>query len=1114
MNRLYKKISRPTMPQTGKTTKRFKRQAASKLGLNQEFLSDMKSNSPFPSINASIKQPDKSNKIKSNTLTHETKHFLQTFLNTSSEAIITADSRGSIVFLNKGAESLLGYTQKEIAGKPLTLCIPKYLQKIHESGFKRASLGSFFTPSLKTKNIILKKKDGSELPVHLAISRWETDEGEILFTGVIKDVGQQQRMDEEIKHYIKDMEILFSTSMQLLEKMSYDDLFEFVGYKISALVPSSTVMINEYEKQKNSLTVRLVLGDKADIKKIKKVLKRDPLGLISHPRQIPTYTTEPEVYLKDGGKFFEIFDKVSESISQKLAAELNLGNIYIIPFIVGDDNDFLGSVVILLKKGQILSNQDLLEAIVNQTSSALKRKRAEEKLRESEERFRAIFEDAAIGIALADMNGRPIEVNKTFEDMIGYTKEELQKMEFVDFTHPEDVSLDTEEFREMKRGHRVSYSLEKRYVRKDGQGIWVQLTVSLIKDLLGQPEFTLGVIRDITESKKTEEALKESEQRLRLAVDNYPGRFVIYDHKRRIQYANINGFSPNTLSTEAQIGRLDEEIFPRSTVNAYLPTLKQAIKKGQTTNKICKLNKEETTIAVTFVPLLDGKGRVQRILGLINDITGRKKVEEALSLREEQLQIIMENTTAHLAYFDRNFNFIKVNSAYAKGSGYPTEELLGKNHFFFFPHKENQYLFEKARGTGHRIEFKAKPFVFKNHPERGVTYWDWTLTPIKDSNGRTQSLVLSLVDVTDIKRTEEDLRKSQERFERIFAESPIGIVRFDEQGHLVDANKTCFELFGVSDMSKVKGYDLFSDPYLHEESKRLLKQGQKITYEAEYDFDKVKELGFFETDKKGRISLDISITPLHEKKTTRIFGYLVQIHDITERKELEKRKDEFISMASHELKTPLTSIKAFTQILQRHWANLDDPKSIHLLSRMNVQVNKLTDLINELLDVTKIQAGKLQIKTGLFSLNKLVKEVTEDVQATIQSNHQIVIKGGALLRARIDRYRLAQALTNLLNNAVKYSPGAQKVIVKISRQENQARVDIQDFGIGIPKHEQEYVFTRFYQINNIPDNTRGFAGLGLGLYITAEIIKNHGGKIWVKSKPSKGSTFSFTLPSI
>ena len=228
--------------------------------------------------------------------------------------------------------------------------------------------------------------------------------------------------------------------------------------------------------------------------------------------------------------------------------------------------------------------------------------------------------------------------------------------------------------------------------------------------------------------------------------------------------------------------------------------------------------------------------------------------------------------------------------------------------------------------------------------------------------------------------------------------------------------------------------------------------------------------------------------------------------EIDSRKAIERQKDDLISMTSHELKTPLTSLKVFAQVMEKRVHEQKDADGEKFIKRMNEQINYLIELITEILDVTNAQRGTLTIKREKFLSRDLVTDIVDSLQPI--TKHQFVIDWHTKLYVYADKERIRQVLINLITNAIKYSPEADKVIVHSEKKDTFIQISVQDFGIGIPKTEQVKIFDRFYQSSS----HKTYPGLGLGLYISSEIIKANGGKMWVKSDEGKGSTFYFTLP--
>ena len=231
--------------------------------------------------------------------------------------------------------------------------------------------------------------------------------------------------------------------------------------------------------------------------------------------------------------------------------------------------------------------------------------------------------------------------------------------------------------------------------------------------------------------------------------------------------------------------------------------------------------------------------------------------------------------------------------------------------------------------------------------------------------------------------------------------------------------------------------------------------------------------------------------------------------DIEDQKKAMEKKDEFISMASHELKTPVTSLKAFTQIMMMTFEGEGNTMASSMLSKMDKQINKLTSLIADLLDASKANSGQLNFQNEEFDFNELIKEVTDEVQRT-SVTHKIELN---LIRSETisgDRNRIAQVIMNLLSNAIKYSPNSDSVAIKTEIKKDIIKLCVQDFGIGIPASQQSKLFTRFFRVANDKPNT--YPGLGLGLFISNEIIKRHSGTIEFVSDEGKGFIFCVSLP--
>ncbi|WP_293311622.1 hybrid sensor histidine kinase/response regulator [Pedobacter sp. UBA5917] len=263
--------------------------------------------------------------------------------------------------------------------------------------------------------------------------------------------------------------------------------------------------------------------------------------------------------------------------------------------------------------------------------------------------------------------------------------------------------------------------------------------------------------------------------------------------------------------------------------------------------------------------------------------------------------------------------------------------------------------------------------------------------------------------------------------------------------------------------------------------------------------------------------VDINVLLLKIKTFYRIYEQNRKLNEVQEklleeiefRKQAEHKKDEFISIASHELKTPLTSVKGYIQLLQRSLNRDDKTMAQNHLEKASIQLEKLNDLIVDLLDISKIESGKMKFNMKSFCADNMVNNAIEMLQ---QSNPDFKITKIGKSDEYIfgDEMRLEQVVINFITNAIKYAPGTNQVNVTINIKDEKLYLAVKDFGIGISKEQQSKIFDKFYRVE---ENSNRFNGLGIGLYICSEIINRHGGTIGVNSVPDEGSEFYFIVPT-
>lgn len=346
--------------------------------------------------------------------------------------------------------------------------------------------------------------------------------------------------------------------------------------------------------------------------------------------------------------------------------------------------------------------------------------------------------------------------------------------------------------------------------------------------------------------------------------------------------------------------------------------------------------------------------------------------------------------------------------------------------------------------------------------------------------------------------------KSADKTYRLFIEKMNeGAMTVDRQGVILYSNTAFADLLNTP-LENVIGarFEDFIPADRREAMNKLIEYSWEMhESKAEILLGKDKQvpvlLSFNVLETDGGLALSIIAADLSLQK------------EALEQKRVMEQKDEFITIASHELKTPVTSIKGYVQILRYNFQQEGNEMAANLLTKVDTQINKLTSLISDLLDVKKIENGQLVYHKEEFDFIDLVKEVVEESSRVI-TRHQIIEQLGEDRIVYGDRNKLGQVISNFLDNAAKYSPANTEIRVTTEVNEKGITLFVADQGIGIPTAQQNKIFDRFFRVAGERENT--YAGLGLGLYISAELIKRHSGTIGVMSETGKGSTFYFTIP--
>lgn len=387
----------------------------------------------------------------------------------------------------------------------------------------------------------------------------------------------------------------------------------------------------------------------------------------------------------------------------------------------------------------------------------------------------------------------------------------------------------------------------------------------------------------------------------------------------------------------------------------------------------------------------------------------------------------------------------------------------------------------------------------------GKWYQVMTMPYIQQSDNRYTGAIVTFNDITSLKGIQQELDNNNKILNMTIAASDIAVWVINMETNEFLPSARLKEMFGFYADDKMTFEDAFAQVLPEHEpmvrkaiAKSMKENGEK--YDIEYCV-----VGFHDKERRwlrgiGNVSKD------PETKATIFTGVL---HDITARKQDELRKNDFIAMVSHELKSPITSIQAYIQVSIAAAKQINSDQIEKVLNKAVVQTKKMTELINGFLNISSFEAGKIYLSEKTFGIKELIAEAIEEVKI-LDEHRKIEVIECCDITIRADREKISQVLNNYLTNAIKYSPTGKTIEVLCKEVDNMLQISVHDKGMGIEPQDQQKLFDRYYRIEN--KNTKGVTGFGLGLYLCSEIIQRHMGKVWVESTVGEGSTFYFCLP--
>jgi signal transduction histidine kinase/ActR/RegA family two-component response regulator len=381
--------------------------------------------------------------------------------------------------------------------------------------------------------------------------------------------------------------------------------------------------------------------------------------------------------------------------------------------------------------------------------------------------------------------------------------------------------------------------------------------------------------------------------------------------------------------------------------------------------------------------------------------------------------------------------------------------------------------------------------------------------------GRAALAVRNAKLVGEIAQERDRQRSERVEAERRFAElravfdsDPNGIALFDASGRLRLASHMIEEIFGIPLRAMYGGH--YEDIYRRKLQHAVSRDREAMLARVQQTFAdrEARAVDEIELERPRARYLKRTSVPV-TGPAGEYLGRLVVYVDVTEQRELDRQRAEFITMAAHELRTPLTPLSMYLQSMERRLQR-QQPLEPELVSKARRQVDRLGTLVEDLLDVSRLESKRLTLHRERVDLNELADEVVADFRSQTRIHEIILHRAREAVPVAGDRARLEQVLVNLIGNAIKYSPQGGQIAVRVERVGGKARISVSDQGIGIPVEEQERLFQRFFRAANA--GTRNFGGLGIGLFVSHEIVQQHGGQFEVKSDAGQGATFTFTLP--
>jgi PAS domain S-box-containing protein len=778
----------------------------------------------------------------------------------------------------------------------------------------------------------------------------------------------------------------------------------------------------------------------------------------------------------------------------------------------------------------ILEDGKITGAVVT-VSDITERKRAEEALKKNEKLFRSIFENSQIGISIFNISAQEHLTNFAMQELLGYSEDELMGLEQWDkIVHPDDRASGAERYAALIQGECDKDEYEHRFIRRDGLVLIANGRFNLLRDAEGKPQYLVGLTEDITERRRSEEKLRESETIFRSIFDNSQIGISLY-RVDGTQYFTNRALHKMVGHSHEDLGSLekwDQIVHPderASRAERYAELLGGVRNNDEWDQRFIHRDGRIVSTHRICSVLRDAEEKPQFILNMTEDITERKRAEEERNRVAKQMEMLLESTGQGIYGINLEGNCAFINRATCELIGYRPEEALGRNmHELAHHHKPDGSVYPADECPVYRALMKGEGCSLADE-----IMWRRNGTPIPVEyssfpileGGRITGAVVTVVDITERRWAEEKLQKSEQLFRSIFENAQIGISFFDIDKKSISPNRALQEMLGYNEkeLSHLEKWDEISHP--DERAAAVERYAELIHGKREKNEWEQRLIR-----KDGRIAAtSVRFSLLRDPAGRPQYVTALQ-EDITERKRLEaelvtakdvaeaatKAKSHFLANMSHEIRTPMNAILGMTHLALKTALT---PKQRDYLTKTKGAAQSLLGIINDILDFSKIEAGKLDIEKTDFRLEDVLESISTVVsQKAHDKNLELLIAAPQDLPTNLtgDPLRLGQILINLVNNAVKFTERGEVVLTVVQTERTLDRLNlkfsVRDSGIGMTPDQAACLFQPFSQADS--STTRRFGGTGLGLSISKRLVEMMDGTIWAESTHGAGSTFHFT----